>query len=139
MTNDTETWAAEEQDFAPVTAAANEKDEENVLRLKCPIDINGVRVSALRYDFDAIDGKDMDAIAKHKLKALNNQPDGTPSVMNDVELRYTFYVAVTKAMPDVDVMDLQRLRLKDQMAGRALAQNFMLGLEDGEPETSDEL
>lgn len=117
------------------TAAGTEK--KNVLELKNPIKINGDIVKKLAYDFDSLNGNDMNMIDKYVAGAKQGVVNTSPHIAgyDATENRYTFMQAVLKVNKGYDIMDLERLSYRDLTAGERLARFFIYGREDGTDET----
>ena len=99
-----------------------------VFVLKKPIDVNGEKVSSLKYNLDAMTARDKQRATLKYKKSGNGI--GLPEFDSDYHL-YLFAAAVAKENQSINIDDLFRMSAKDAIsAGNLVRDFFFLDLED---------
>lgn len=112
-----------------------------ILKLKNPIEINGVKVKQLSYDTDAITATQFAEADAKKMRASGSKGG---NLSGAVELDYSFHLylgfaAIVAVNPEVDMTDLERLKGADVMEAMKIGRNFIIRPgEDSQDDDSDE-
>lgn len=106
------------------------------LVLKKPVMINGTEVKEIKYDFGSLTLKDM--CEAEKRMTGNGQVSTTLEEMNYSWHSYVFAAAAVKSNPGTDISDYMRLEGTDALKAKRMARNFILAVEDGEENSSDQ-
>lgn len=106
------------------------------LVLKKSIMINGAEVKEIKYDFENMTLKDM--CEAEKRMTGNGQVSTTLEEMNYSWHSYVFAAAAVKSNPGTDISDYMRLEGTDALKAKRMARNFILTVEDGEEDSSDQ-
>ena len=108
------------------------------IKLSKPLKVNGKEYKELSYDVDAV-GVDDFATAETRAEQKKGNNAGI------AESDYTFHLylgmdAITKAMPEVDIADLERLTGRDIMRVMGIGRSFLFeqGVTDSAASSSDE-
>ena len=99
-----------------------------ILKLKNPIEINGVKVKQLSYDTDAITATQFAEADAKKMRASGSKGG---NLSGAVELDYSFHLylgfaAIVAVNPEVDMTDLERLKGADVMEAMKIGRNFII-------------
>lgn len=102
------------------------------LELKSPIEVNGKTLDALEYDFNEITCELYTMASNYAdSKTLRANQQGRPSAaIMEQNVSFHMYLgmaAVISVNPDIDVMDLERMKGFDLIQITTLGRNFIAG------------
>ena len=103
-----------------------------VLTLKNPIEINGKKVTELKYDTEAITAQQF-AQADAKKMLASGTKSGNLSGAAELDFSFHLYLgfaAIIAVDVSIDFSDLERLRGADIKEVMKIGRNFMLGSEE---------
>lgn len=100
-----------------------------VLKLKKPININGVSLSSVEYNTDEITSQQFAEADSRKMRASGSKGG---NLSGAVELDYGLHLylgfaAIVAVNPSYDVADLERIKGPDVMEIMKIGRNFTLG------------
>lgn len=95
--------------------------ETKVLVLSKPVDINGVAINELKYDFEAMTAWDKQQASKEFKKAGNMI--SVQELDSDYHL-YLFAAAVKKVDSEISIHDILRISARDSAKAEALVRDF---------------
>lgn len=103
------------------------------LKLSKPIDVNGVKISELPFNFEDMTARDKSEVTRAFKRAGN--------VVQVQELdpdyhMYLFAAAVKKADPSIEIDDVLRMSAKDAGKAEALARDFFFLASEESSQTS---
>jgi len=100
-----------------------------VLRLKKPITINGTNVNSVEYNTDEITAQQFAEADSRKMRASGSKGG---NLSGAVELDYGLHLylgfaAIIAVNPSYDIVDLERIKGPDVMGVMKIGRNFTLG------------
>lgn len=112
-----------------------------VLKLRQPLEVNGVKRKELSYDFEKITGDqflEADARAHSRASQIGKVNINIAETDTSLQL-YLGYMAIIAENPDIDIADLERINGRDIMEIYRIGRNFTKGSagEEDEEENPD--